>query len=343
MIIAPGALRTPADAPTPRPLPKTGRPARRPGSRRRRTHRSTNPVGPGPLGQRQFPAHRDRRRLGPPGPPSRRTRRGDGIGGLGRGLAARRAGERGRRRPAGLRHGPAVAARQGRQGRPGGQGGQGGQGSQGRGGRGPRGLPGRCPAGAVGPDTLARAADPGPQPRHRGGGQPPLRRGALTPPRAPPRPPSDGGAARRAPSGSRPGPAARGVRLRGLGGRTGARRLAARGAAGGRPRGALPGARHRGQRTGRPRTLRALDGPAGPSGDEGRLRLVAGVGARGPSAQPRRPQLPGPREVLRGPARGGRRAVPPHWRALHAGPWAYPDRDAYQAFSAARGAALGSV
>ncbi len=54
-------------------------------------------------------------------------------------------------------------------------------------------------------------------------------------------------------------------------------------------------------------------------------------------ARPRRPQLPRPRQVLRGQARGGRRAVPPHRPHATPAPWSYPDRDPYEAFRAARG------
>src|SRR5690606_39514348 len=74
----------------------------------------------------------------------------------------------------------------------------------------------------------------------------------------------------------------------------------------------------------RPGRLRALDGPAGPAGDEVRLRLVAGVGARVPPAPPDRPQLTRPRQGLRGPGRRGGRPVPPHRRPRHPGALVVP-------------------
>ncbi len=54
------------------------------------------------------------------------------------------------------------------------------------------------------------------------------------------------------------------------------------------------------------------------------LRLVAGVGAGRPPAPADRPQLPRPRQVLRGPRRRGRCPVPPHRRARHPGPVVVP-------------------
>ncbi len=67
----------------------------------------------------------------------------------------------------------------------------------------------------------ARPADPRAFARHRGRGGPPLRRGPRALPGPSSRAPSDDRPARRAPGRRRSGPAARGVRLRQLGRRTG--------------------------------------------------------------------------------------------------------------------------
>ncbi|MGX1253744.1 hypothetical protein RKD48_006255 [Streptomyces ambofaciens] len=91
-----------------------------------------------------------------------------------------------------------------------------------------------------------------------------------------------------------------------------------------RTRRALPRAGRRRSRVPRPGRLGTLGRPARPAGDEGGLRLVAGVGAGRPPAPADRPQLPRPRQVLRGPRRRGRRPVPPHRRARHSGPVVVP-------------------
>lgn len=196
--------------PTPA-TPRTPSQARVPGlrrrARRRPTGRRAGRVGPGPLAGGARTARPDGRRLGPPRPPRHRPRPGVLHRRLGPRLAARRTRVRRRRRAA--RPGPGPA-------HPGGQGET-------------RACPRRLPYGvgeaAQRSDAMARTAPAGAHPRHRRRCRPALRRGPPPARRPPPRPPSDGRPARRTPGHRRPRPAARGLRLRLLGRRTGPRRL----------------------------------------------------------------------------------------------------------------------
>ncbi len=115
------------------------------------------------------------------------------------------------------------------------------------------------------PHALARTAPAGAAHGCRGDGRTALRRGSPPLPGPPPRPPSDGRPARRAAQYRRAGSAARGVRLRQLGRRTGPGRLAVGDAAGRRARRALPRPRHRRAGVARPGLLRALGSGAGPA------------------------------------------------------------------------------